>query len=363
MNDDFLRFKSRFVTFAVLLSYAYLHTKLSANYIDASLTDLFDHTVRLPFAQRLLAPWLAQFLSYCFLFSIDEAFFILEWLFISLSFFAMFQLLCEAFPAKKARALSWLFILLLPLISIINYRYTIQGEVPIFYPYDTVSLFFIIIGLLLCLKSRWIFFIPILFVATLNRESSILLVLLIPALHWHSLQKVRTPILLAILTYCLARLLVMSLIQGTPGQLMEWEFQATHRTHFEMNLIWLLNGQKLLLFLFCFASLPLFWLAFYDYIPFSYRPLKYVILFYFLGLLLVGNFTEARIFTEIAALYYFPVCLAVNRWLNDLPPYKTDAAGVLYFVNRYVILGVLTLVVVLHQPLNYWVIWLSNHSL
>ena len=167
---------------------------------------------------------------------------------------------------------------------------------------------------------------------------------------------------LPVITYTLARLLVISLINRTHGQIVEWYFHGSQHTNFETNLMWLFNQQHILLFLFCFAGLPLFWFAFYDYIPLQYRPLKYVMLFYFLSLSLVGIFPEARIFTEIAVLLYLPTCIAISRWLSDLMPYETAVKNLYYYVDRYAVLVVLALLVVFHQPLNNWVIWLSHHS-
>ncbi len=362
MNNDFLRYKSKFLTFALLLGYTYIHTKLTGTLTDVTLQNLFDFSARLPFGQRLLTPAIAHFFSYFLPFSIDELFFIIEWLFISLSYWALFHLLSIAFPPKQARLMSWLFFLLLPLISVINYRYTIDGEATFFYPYDSTSLFFMIIGFLFCMQSRWIYFIPLLFAATINRESSILLVLMLPALHWQNLRSIRIPFFLAVITYTLARLLVLSLINRTHGQILEWYFHGSQHTNFETNLMWLFNQQHILLFLFCFAGLPLFWFAFYDYIPLQYRPLKYVMLFYFLSLSLVGIFPEARIFTEIVVLFYLPTCIAISRWLSDLMPYETAVRNLYYYVDRYAVLVVLALLVVFHQPLNNWVIWLSHHS-
>lgn len=362
MNYDFFRYKTRLLTFALLLGYTYLHTKLTGIFIGTTLKSMVDFSVRLPFSQRLLTPVIAHFFSYFLPFSIDEIFFTIEWLFITLAYFALLRLLSMEFSSKQAQLLSWLFFLLLPLLSVVNYRYTIHGEATYFYPYDTPSLFFMTAGFGLCLHSRWIYFTSLLFIATVNRESSILLVLMIPALHWQTIRKVLIPLLVAMLTYVCTRLLIFTFIHDTPGHVMEWYPLASKHTYFDANLTWLFNQQHILLFLFCFAGLPLFWFAFYDHIPPRYRPLRFVILFYFLALLLVGNFPEVRLFTEITVLFYLPVCLATNRWLSDLPPYHTGVRNLFYFVNRYAVLGVLALLVLFYQPLNSWVIWLSHHS-
>jgi hypothetical protein len=361
MSDDLFRYKSRFLTLALLLGYAFIHTKLTGVYVDTSLTEMANLSIRLPFGQRLLIPAIVHCLKYVLPLSIDNLFFLMEWLFISLFYFTLTKLLAYEFAPRQAQLLSWLFILLLPLMTVINYRYTSEGAATFFYPCDTGSLFFMSVGYLLCLRERWRYLIPWIFLATFNRESSILLVLLIPALHWQKVRSVIGPFVLALLAYCFARSLVLKFIHGVPGAIMEWYFRASEHTYFEVNLYWLLNELHLLLFTFCFAGLPLFWFAFSDYIPLQYRPLRFVALFYFIGLLLVGNLMEARLFNEILVLFYLPVCIALSRWIANLKPYTTNQSGVLFYVNRYVVVGALTFIVLFRQPLNVVVIWLSHH--
>lgn len=361
MNDDILRYKYRFITFVLLLGYAFMHTKLTGVYVDTTFDQLIDFSVRLPFGQRLLVPSLANAATHFLPLRVDKLFFLLEWLFISLFYFALRNLLKQEFIPQQAQLLSWLFIILLPLMTVINYRFTSNGEATFFYPSDSASLFFMVVGYLFCLRSQWLYFIPWVFLATLNRESSILLVLIIPALHWQKLSSVLKPILFAFLAYFLARLLVLTFLHGVPGQLMEWYFRASSHTYFEVNLLWLFDEQHILLFMFCFSGLPLFWFAFYDFIPLQYRPLRYVALLYFLALLLVGNFMEARIFIEIMVLLYLPVCIALNSWLRGLKPICPSNTGLLYYIDRYAVLAILILIAMLRQPLNKWVIWLSHY--
>lgn len=362
MNSDLLRYKSRFITFVLLLGYAFIHTRLTGVYVETTLDEMIDFSVRLPFAQRVLVPVLVRFFSFFLPLAVDQLFFLAEWLFISLFYFALVRLLMYEFNPRQAQLLSWLFLLLLPLQTVINYRFTTGGEATFYYPSDTATLFFMAIGYLFCLRAQWIYFILWVFLATFNRESSILLVLMIPALHWQQRRSVFKPMLLSMLAYLFARLIVLTLLHGVSGQLMEWYFRASSHSYFEVNLLWLLNEQHILLFMFCFAGLPLFWFAFYDYIPLQYRPLRYVVLFYFIGLLMVGNFMEARIFTEILVLLYLPVCVAISRWLAKIQPYYPTTTGFLYYVDRHIVLGMLIVIMVFRQTLNHWVIWLSHHA-
>jgi hypothetical protein len=362
MNSDFLRYKSRFLTIFLLFSYAYIHTKLTGVYVEATLDQFMDFSVRLPYAQRLLVPALARFSSFFLPLETFHIFMLLEWLFVGLFYFALLHLLLYEFPRLQAKFLTWLFILLLPLVTVINYRFDVQGVAPIYFPNDTASLFFMAAGFLCCLRRSWHYFIALVFLATFNRESSILLVLLIPALHWEQLREVLKPFMLALLAFVAARVIVWFFIHHLPGHMIEWFYFENRYTHFEVNLLRLITGQQICFFLFCMAGLPVFWFAFYDYIPLRYRPIRYLALFYFLSLLVVGNFIESRIFGEILVLLYLPVCVAVRRWLMGQSiehyPLKT---GVLFFIDRYAVITLLVTVILLYRPLNQVIIWLSHH--
>ena len=362
MNEDFFRYKTRFITFVLILGYAFMHVKLTGIYADATLEQMTGFSERLPFGQRLLVPLLVHYIVYILPIELDQIYFLMEWLFVSLLYFALFHLMLQEFNKREARFLSWLFLLLLPLVTVVNYRFSVHnGQATFFYPYDTPSLLFMTMGFLFCLRSQWYYFIPLVFIATINRESSVLLILMLPALHWRNLKLIYKQTVLALFVYFLARWLILFFLEGTSGTLVEWYFNTSGQTHFEVNLIWLFNEYFILLFMFCFAGLPLFWFGFYDYIPVQLRPLRYVVLFYFFVLLVFGNFIEVRIFNETLILLYFPVCCALKRWLSNLQPIIPEVhTGVVYYIDRYAVIALLMVVTLFRQPLNQWVIAWSH---
>lgn len=358
MSEDLFRYKIRFLTLVLILSYSYLHIELAGVYVDASFASLVDLKARLPFGQRLLIPYMAHFISAYLPLPYPTVFFLIEVLFVALSYFAVQALFRHEFSNTQAQAFSWLFLLLLPLIFVVNYRFTIEAPAPFYYPFDTATLFFMVAGYLFCLQKHWRYFIPWVFLATLNRESSILLVFLIPALHWQEFRRQLTPFFLAVLSYLLARYLVLFLVRGLPGSLFELYHRQLMHTFFSINLYWLLNMKNLLLFVFCLAATPLFWFVFYDHIPYRYRPVRYLCLAYFIGLLFVGNFMEARIFGEIFVLLYLPACIGLTRCLNGDNPYFPDHGGIRFFIARYSVMASLMLIVLLRQPINSLIVWL-----
>lgn len=353
MKEDFFSYKKHFISFILIISYVFIHFKLTGQYSEVTFDKVVDLSVRLPYGQRFLIPLLAHYLHKIIPLQLYELFFLIEYLFVSLFYFSLVHLLRCEFSKKQAQALAWLFLLLLPTVMVINYRFTIDGIAAFYFPYDTPTLFFMTLGFLFCLRAQWWSFLLVVFFATLNRESSFLLILMIPALHWQKLQSVYKQIIGSVLVYLLARILIVFLMNGIPGSWVEWHFSISNYTHFEANLLWLFQENNLLLFIFCFAGLPLFWFGFYDYIPQVYRPLRYVALLYFLLLLLVGNFFEARIFSEILILMYLPVCVGIYRWLSDLPLIiPENQSGILYYLNRYAVLAVLILTLVFRLVLK-----------
>lgn len=358
LGKDLFEYKLRFITAVLLFGYTLLHVKFTGEYVDATLDQWYSLTVRFPFGQRLLIPAVVRLLGEILPLNIGSLFFITEFGIVTLFYFSLKKLLAYEFPPRQSQYLSWLFILLLPLIMVINYRLTSGGKAPLYFPYDSASLLFMTVGYLLCLQKRWIYLISWIFLATFNRESSLLLILLIPAIHHQHLKQVIKPTLFSFLSYCLARAIIFKIYAPFDGDV--FEFFINGETHFFNNLKWLLDDQNIFIFIFCFAGLPLFWFAFYDYIPSPYSFLRYIAFFYFCSLLLVGNFREARIFLELIILLYLPVCIAINRWGSGLEPYSSgnNLFGFLYYINRYCILASLGFIVLFRHSINQILLYL-----
>ncbi|MCE3043490.1 hypothetical protein [Legionella sp. 16cNR16C] len=363
INSDLFLYKTRFISFVLLLAYTFLHTRLTVIYIQVTLEQMLDFCTRMPFAQRLLVPAMAKLLSSFLPFSPGSLFFLLEFLFTAAFFFSLQALLQRQLSRRASLVCSWLFLLLLPLLSVVNYRIMFGGPATFYYPSDSASLFFISMGFLLCLQKRWTLLLFWIFLSTFNRESSILLVLLIPALHWSDRKQIAKPMIAAVLLYILARLIILHLTKNSPGPLTEWYDQFFGHTYFETNFNWLFRQLAIFLVNFCFMGLPLLWFAFIDYIPPQLRPIRFIALFYFLGLQLIGNFSEVRIFHEIVILLYLPVCTAVNRWIQNEPFYEADYSHAgLFFLNRYAVSLILLATTLAHPLLEPLVVKIANLS-
>lgn len=360
MNTDLFNYKLRFISILLVVGYAYLHMQIADVYSGADLNQLIDFKVRLPYGQRFLLPAIAHVIRYILPLNTSELFFLLELMFVSLFYFTHLQLLRLAFDDKVAKVLNWLFLLILPLMSVINYRFTLYGEANFFYVSDSAALFFIAAGMYLCLRQYWYSFFALILVATLNRESAILLVFLIPALYWQQFgEKIRV-FTLAALVYVLTRLLVIVLTSHLAGTLVEWYFRGSQYTLFITNLTWLLREYNVLFYVYCLSGLPLLFFTFHDYIPKNYLPVRYLALAYWLGLLCVGITMESRIYHEILVLLYLPVCQGVANWLTHpaLVKDKETQASWLYWLNRYGVILITFATLLLQKPINTLILFL-----
>jgi hypothetical protein len=354
MNRDIARYKYNFLTFVLVIAYALMHIRLTGSYVDATLEQLFSFSVRMPFAQRVLTPLVLQILSDFFNVNLYCLTFLLECIFSGLTYWALFSLLKYELDKKQAQLLSLLFFLILPVITVVNYRLAApitDTFAAFYYPYDTATLFFMFAGLLFCLREQWIHFIILLIFATLNRESSFLLVLSALALYWRGPKRNYMYIISAALVYWITHLSILYFIDYRGGGHFDYIIPNTDIPRFTDNLFWLFAKENLLLFMYCFAFLPLFWFAFSEYIPRKFIPIKYVALFSFSILLYVGSFKEARIFSEIVALLYLPVCIGIRNWLQGEEPILVSGFqryDVLIFIGGLLLFSSLLTIYITH---------------
>ncbi|MCA0402409.1 MAG: hypothetical protein LCH30_01295 [Proteobacteria bacterium] len=345
MNKDIFQYKKRGTLFILLFSFTYLYTKLTAQVTNLPFEGLIHFSVPLPYNQRVLVPLTARLITYLSPLQLNHIFFLIALIFFCLTYLCLVKLMQMAYSKKQAQLLAALFILLLPLCLVINYRYSWGGEAAVFHPYDAATFFFMTLGFYLCLKQKWLYFFINLFFATLNRESSFLLILLIPCLNYKEMKGNYRLLFFAIFLYALTRYLIFYCLPNHDGSFIEFNMQQGEQSHFAMNMQWLFLKENIFLCSFSFLFLPLIWFCLCDYIPPQYRPIRYISLFYFLLLIFVGNITEARIFIEIIVLLYFPACLAISNWLNG--NYYQFKPSLCTFIDRYAIIFVLSLFFVL----------------
>ncbi len=345
MNQEVFEYKKRFLTMTLLFSYAYLHIHLTAFFAETTLKKCLEFNTPLPFAQRLLMPMLAHGLHIVCKLPIFYSFFLCEWLFTVLLYLSLKRLLRTEFDKKHAELLTWLFFLLLPLVYVVNYRASNQYGfmAALYYPWDTPTLFFMATGFLWCIQQKWSALIVWIALATLNRESSILLCFIIPLLHWPDKTRIVKPFCYALGAYGLTRLIILWWLNKTFGHIVELHAYQSFVPLFVVNLDWLFNKQNIFFYLFCFAGLPWAWFVFYDYIPYRYRLLRFLLLIYFISLLFVGLYHETRIYGELIILLYLPVAVAIKNWLQNTPITICESPTFAHYSERYIVIFLLIL--------------------
>lgn len=355
-------YKERFLTIFIIIGYCTLHIKLTASFIEVTPEKLINFSVPLPYAQRLFIPAIAHFLQYIFPFSSSQIFFFLEVVFVSLLTFSLQTLFNQEFNQKTSKILSLLFLLLLPLITVINYRLPLNQAATFFYPYDTPTLFFLATGIIFCINKNWLLFYITTAIASFNRETALLIVLLVPTLHWNNKKEIFKPFLISLVIYLCIHFFILYFLVHSGGSSIEIYFRDSGFTHFQINIVRFFSGHNWLYFLYSLGFSPLFWFTFYDYIPKYLQPIRYLALFDFLLLLIAGNFVEGRIFSEIFLLLYFPICVGIKNWLtwSDAKIHcETKDNVIVYYLNRYFIIGVLVLTLGMAPLINKVIVWLN----
>jgi hypothetical protein len=299
----------------IIIAYAFMHFRLTGQFDQLTLNQIINLDMRLPFAQRLLVPLLAHGFALAIHLNDSEVFLLLEIFASSLLYLMVNQLFLLHFDKVKSQVMSLVFFLLLIVIYIVNYRFIVFKSATFFYPYDTVSLLFIALGFYLILQQKWFALMACILLATFNRESSILIVLLIPTLCVNRAIKWMSPFILAMIVYIASRLFIYMILNDAKGAYIEFNYHQF--SHYYANMMWLYAYNGLFFIMACFGFVPVLWFALYDYIPKRYQAIRYLALAYFLGLLFVGNFMEPRIFGEIVMMMYLPVCIALDNWLSS----------------------------------------------
>lgn len=314
VNKDIERYKTNAVIICLIIAYTMMRFRLNGQYVEVTFAKLTAFSVIKPYAYRVLLPMLAHFLSP--IASLHTIYLIFELVFVSLTTIVCKRLFLHYFNDKQATLFSLLFLLCLCLVYIINYRFAIGQKGTFFFPYDTPAVFFTLLGFYLCLKKNYVGLYLAIIVATLNRESSLLMVLLIPALSYGQKTSWQKPFSIALCCYVFVRALVAMALRNQAGNVAELYNLTSHYPHLTENVYFLLQKDFYTWLMAEMAFLPILWFMLSDFIPSSLQRVKYVALFYVLLMFVVGKIIEGRIFGEVVALLYLPCMIGVNNFLQ-----------------------------------------------
>ena len=238
---------------------------------------------------------------------------------------------------RASKAYSLLLLILLSIVYVVNYRLANGGAVALFYPYDTPALVFTILGLHLSLQKEWSWLYLLMVVATLNRESSLLILLMVPALYLGSESSWQKPTLVLGLVYLATRYIVSNLLEDKAGVVMEYANQKSGYPHLTENIYFLLQKNYWLWLMNEFVFFPVIWLVLNHYIPRNLLRLRFVAYAYIIGLFIVGNITEARIWGEAVIILYLPILLGIKHWVSGTVQLRPTGMNHLQTLEHYAI--------------------------
>lgn len=181
--------------------------------------------------------------------------------------------------------------------------------------------------------QKWVHLSCLVLVATLNRESSILIPMVFGATYIDKLPiKKFSVVLLSLCSlYFFVRWNMAVFTHGNPVPYdgpMAFVFEQDWRVN--NNIIWLLQRGNILTFFSTFGWLPLSYLVFKAFIPIHMKRFHIVVLVYFSMLMFIGNLYEPRILGDIVILLYIPLVLALYAYIEKgtiKPPNQTLLNG------------------------------------
>jgi hypothetical protein len=119
---------------------------------------------------------------------------------------------------KPSRLLNYFLLLSIPLIIPLTLNHQ--------YIYDLPTLCLFTFGVLCLFQKRWIWYITIFTIATLNKETSLFLIIMFVSCYIssHASRTFWQVLLAQLLIYGTVRLLLVYAFHGTPGGMVEWHF-------------------------------------------------------------------------------------------------------------------------------------------
>lgn len=342
-QGDSARLRPGFLLLTLLVAVAYtlLRFELNIEYEKANLGSFYSLNAPIPFGYRVLIPLLTRPLVWTGL-TVREAFFFWEFCTVTLLVLVLYQLFRESLGRKGSEVLALGFLWFLPSAFLLQFRW------PLFYPYDTPAMLMTTAGLWLMIQQKWAALIPLLFLATLNRESSLLLVLLYGVLFPDKLS-IRTYLVIGLSlcgVYVLTRAGVGILTLDNPrpyGSSMAFLYRDEWRSF--NNLRWISDFRNIPILLATLGFLPVLVVCLKKHIPHDLFRVHLVALAYFGMLIFVGNLYEPRVFGELLVLGYVLFGLGLAGFLSGekpgdpLPVFTTQtpilSERLLTTVNRY----------------------------
>ena len=302
-----------YLLLAGLASYYFtsLWFELNYEFRGAPWEAILKGTAATPFQYRVLVPWLVNGLMALRVagrgfVSAQALLFWIQCGSVFLLVLAFQSCLGLFFEKRLAPLFSLLLFLVLP------FNYLLDRFLAIRYPTDLPAVLFFTIGLVLLYRRNWLLFYPLFIIATLNRETSCFLsvVYLFTALGRENRRKIIIHLGAQILLWTAIKYCLYMLYRANPGS----EF---FQGHIQQNLGFLMNPAAYPLF---FSNLGYLWvpvLMCRRLIPDHFARRSVLVIYpYFLGMFVIGNMYELRIYGELIPLVLTALLLIVKELLG-----------------------------------------------
>lgn len=255
-----------------------------------------------PFQYRILIPALAHLMQAVLHVPILVGYQLLETVFLFLLFLAFRRYLAAFMPDRICRFAT--LALLYPLL----WNYVLLGHV--YWPYDIPGIFFFVAGLVCLLEGRWNVYYPLFILATLNRETSVFLVLAYLLIAWKRQEprRIAGHLLAQIGLWLAIKVLLNRLFAHSPGSFtadmvhLNWLLltRILHGNFTFIRLLPLAMGGTWIL-------IPLAWRR----QPVVFKRLLWIIPPFIAGMTIVGVLDEVRIYNELIPILLAPALFSL----------------------------------------------------
>ncbi|MBF0559330.1 MAG: hypothetical protein HQL08_11180 [Nitrospirae bacterium] len=305
---------STYLIAAVLLSlyFTNMHFMFCTEAKRASLSMLLQNTADVPTQYRVLIPWtvnLLMGLKLPFHASPERIFEAIE--FLSAFFLLIAFRLYISFFIKNSLLSS---LLSFAVFIILPYQYIFYSRSfgAIYYPYDIPSVLFFTLGLVLIYKKNWSLYYPFFIIATFNRETTIFLtfICLVTAIEKNGK--------ITLLIHCVAQLLIWAIIKkflavlyagnAGPGFFVNFFFVNLSLITHPVNAVRVASS---------FGFIWIGVIYYFKLITDVFVKRTLLVIFPFLiGMFIVGNVMELRIYGELIPVILSAFLLIVNHFLH-----------------------------------------------
>lgn len=339
------------VVAAVAVGYAVLRVTMNEQFRPASWARLLEFRAPLPFGHRVLVPllarpWVDAGFSTALVLGVFEA--------VAAGALAIGTAwtLRPTLGPRHSGAAAVALLLLLPWLFLLPHRW------PIFYPWDTPAMALLVVGVGLVQRERWRWLMIVAAVAALNRESALLLPLVVLGCAardergWRPLVALAAGVLAVVLA---VRLTVAVAWPDNPGDAVHLRVEGQYRLLH--NLDWLRRPANFASTVVSLGLWPLLWPLLARYVEPGVRRLWTIAWLYTGALLVVANIYEPRAFGEPLALAFVPTVIGVVAWMRGEGPGAQAGPPVpqwLRVLDRYAWLCVVVAVAVLAWALRRW---------